>query len=102
MAVDGVELVEYEFVSGVPQGTVLSPLLFLIHIVDIDEELQFSKTSTFADETQLTKSVSEPDDIVKLQSDLRVIYDWASTNNLKLNGDKFQHLRYGKIPYVGN
>ena len=102
MAVDEVESVECDVVSGVPQGTIFGLLPFLIHIADIDEELQFSKTSTFADDTKVTKSVSEPDDNVKLQSDPRAIYDWASTNNMKLNCDKFQHLTYGKIPYTGN
>ena len=42
VAVDGMESVECEVLSGFPQGTVLPQLLFLIHIEDIDEDLQVS------------------------------------------------------------
>ena len=98
VAIEGVESQPIDVISGVPQGTVLGPLLFLIHIGDIDQELQHSKASTFADDTKVMKVVDSPQDAENLQLDLDRIYRWADTNNMQLNGDKFRHLRYGEAP----
>ena len=57
-------------ISGVPQGTVLGPLLFLILMSDIDEGIVNSKIISFADDTRLCNSVSEVEDCDVLQSDL--------------------------------
>ena len=80
--------------SGVPQGSVLGPLLFLILIGDIDANITESFISSFADDTRAGNGISSIEDIKQLQADLAVIYDWASRNNMELNGDKFEHLRY--------
>ena len=85
-----------EVISGVPQGSVLGPLLFLIMIVDIDEEVKYSILPSFADDTRLMKSITIAADIVQLQQDLDAVYKWTSKNNMTLNGKKFEHLTYGK------
>ena len=97
VVVDGAESAFSEVVSGVPQGTVLGPLLFLLHVGDIDRNLVHSTTSSFADDTRITKAVNTDNDMVHLQADLSSIYQWTTENNMKLNGDKFQHMRYGKV-----
>ena len=66
--------------SGVPQGSVLGPLLFLILISDIEEEIFHSFLSSFADDTRVGKPVSNEDDIKLLQEDLEKIYNWAEKN----------------------
>ena len=71
-------------ISGVPQGTVLGPLLFLILMSDIDEGIVNSKIISFADDTRLYNSVSEVEDCDVLQSDLNTIYKWADANNMVL------------------
>ena len=81
-------------ISGVPQGSVLGPLLFLIFISDIDLSVKQSSLSSFADDTKLTKSISSTKDASDLQCDLNAVYSWAVDNNMVFNNDKFELLRY--------
>ena len=82
--------------SGVPQGTVLGPILFLIMINDIDKDVSTnSKVSLFADDTRVMRAVSSEEDVEDLQRDLDVIYDWQMENNMLFNSKKFEMLRYG-------
>lgn len=82
-------------ISGVPQGTVLGPILFLIHIADIDNGTT-SHVSSFADDTRVLRPIKECRDVVALQSDLETIYTWQEANNMEFNSSKFETLRYGK------
>jgi len=85
-----------EVISGVPQGSVLGPLLFLIMIQDIDTNILHSFLSSFADDTRLMKEISNITDIQLLQNDLESVYRWTASNNMKLNGLKFEHIKYDK------
>ena len=58
--------------SGIPQGTVLGPLLFLIMISDIDKDVSASKLVSFADDTRLYSGVGDITDCDNLQLDLKV------------------------------
>ena len=87
---------ESPVLSGVPQGSSLGPILFLIHITDIDDNVEYSDVSSFADDTRLIKEVSSTEDYLKLQRDLYGIYEWANTNNMTFNSKKFELLKYGK------
>ena len=69
---------------GVPQGTVLGPLLFLIMISDIDKDVSASKLVSFADGTRLYSGVGDLTDCDNLQLDFNAVYYWASSNNLFL------------------
>ena len=82
-------------ISGVPQGSVLGPLLFLIMISDIDKDIISSIIRTFADDTKVIQEVSSPEDCQILQQSLNKVYEWADTNNMKFNITKFNLLRYG-------
>ena len=84
--------------SGVPQGSVLGPLLFLILIGDIDKEVSSSFVSSFADDTRVGHSVSTDQDTKQLQMDLEAVYRWALLNNMEFNSDKFEHLHYDPKP----
>ncbi|KAL8562817.1 hypothetical protein ACOMHN_004509 [Nucella lapillus] len=62
--------------SGVPQGTVLGPLLFLTYINDLPDVVNHSKTRLFADDSMLCKDISAPADKTKLQEDLDALEKW--------------------------
>ena len=83
-------------ISGVPQGSVIGPLLFLVLISDIDEKALYSMIASFADDTRVTKGIQTEDDAVDLQTDLFQIYQWSIDNNMEFNSLKFELLRYGK------
>ena len=70
--------------SRVPQSTVLGPLLFLIMISDINNEIISSKVISFADDTRVYSNIAQADDCDNIQSDLKTIYNWALYNNMFL------------------
>ena len=80
--------------SGVPQGTVLGPVLFLILIADITKNVKFSKISNFADNTRLYSAIRSPTDTDQLQCDLNSVYDWSKENNMEFNSNKFQYVSF--------
>ena len=82
--------------SGVPQGSVLGPLLFLILLGDIDESVASAFISSFADDTRVGHRVKVAGDTAALQQDLKSIYDWSARNNMEFNSEKFECIRYGK------
>ena len=85
-----------DVVSGVPQGTVLGPLLFLIYINDIFGAVKHSKIKVFADDSKLHKDISSHVDRLLLQEDLLSVVEWADINNMELNQEKFQLLLTAK------
>ena len=79
--------------SGVPQGTVLGPILFLVSIIDIDTGIK-STMSSFADDTRVFGRITGDVDRRVLQEDLERVYEWAEANNMAFNDDKFKVLQY--------
>ena len=78
--------------SGVPQGTVLGPLMFLVYINDINESI-LSSIRLFADDCVVYNTISTPRDAEQLQDDLNHIYAWSEKWQMKLNTDKCVLLR---------
>ena len=82
-------------VSGVPQGTVLGPVLFLVHILAMCSSLsQGTSSSSFADDTRIWRGVSTTEDCSTLQADLQSVYSWAANTNMDFNCGKFEWMRY--------
>lgn len=95
VAVDGFKSQQEEVISGVPQGSVLGPMLFLVLMADIEDAVDGSFLSSFADDTTLSHRISEESDVTKLQLNIGKIYKWAEANNMKFNDEKFELLRLG-------
>ena len=99
--VDGVPSLPAPVKSGVPQGSVSGPILFLVLIGDIDQNVSSpSFVSSFADDTRVGRPVFSAIDCAALQFDLDTIYGWADLNNMMFNTDKFELLRYGQNQFL--
>jgi hypothetical protein len=82
--------------SGVPQGSVLGPLLFIIYINDLSSTLNNSacEVLTFADDTKLVSKISSTSDKDNLQKSLNSLQHWSALNNMELNNDKFEFISH--------
>ena len=81
--------------SGIPQGSVLGPLLFIIFINDLPKEIE-SYTKIFADDTKLFKAIEDATDSNIIQCDLQKLLDWSKKWQLPFNTAKCKVLHYGK------
>jgi len=87
---------EADVVSGVPQGTVLAAVLFVVMISDIDEKVLNCVVRSFADDTRVNKMIKNEEDRVTLQNALDTIYEWARENKMKFNEMKFEQMTHGE------
>ena len=81
--------------SGVPQGSVLGPLLFLYYVNDIPETVT-SSISMFADDTKLYRVMRNDNDARILQDDLHKLCNWSKDWLLSFNAEKCRHMHLGK------
>ena len=91
-----------EVISGVPQGSVIGPLLFLILIDSISESSLDAFIGTFADDTRVSRTIIDENDAAMLQEDIVSLQSWADSNNMAFNGSKFQCLKYGSREAIKN
>ena len=81
--------------SGVPQGSVLGPLLFLIYVNEIPEIIK-SCVKMFADDTKLWRKIQSEEDEQILQQDLDRLEDWSKEWLLKFNASKCKVMQIGR------
>ena len=94
VVVDGTKSTFQDVTSGVPQGTVLGPILFLIYVIDMVLKARNSKPLTFADDTKLLKVITDILCKMMLQIDLTSVTQWSIANNMLLHQDKFVVMNY--------
>ena len=90
---NGVCSIKFSPPSGVPQGSVLGPLLFIIFINDIVSNLS-SKCLLYADDLKIFRTIESQIDCHLLQYDLNILAEWCKRNKLKLNISKCNLISY--------
>ena len=91
--VDGQKSLESTVSSGVPQGSVLGPLLFLIYINDLPQCVSSATTRLFANDSVVYYQISSSDDSASLQKDLDALQDWEDKWLMQFNASKCQVLQ---------
>ena len=89
VVIDGVASQYLPVTSGVPQWSIVGPLLFVIFINDLPEFIpNQSKTALLADDTKLYRSIPSISDCESLQRDISSLNDWSQNSNMKFNALK--------------
>ena len=94
--IDGVKSRFVSVISGLPQGTVLAALLFLIFINDLPASVTKSFTGVFCDDTLIAKEISQKSDSLELQNDLNNIFEWTKIWGMKFNTVKCVQMTVSK------
>ena len=85
VVLDGVMSYIAAVISGVPQGTVLGPILFLIFINDINDCVHHSVIGCFADDTRASIAIDSVSDAMLLQEDINSLLHWVDINNMEMH-----------------
>ena len=83
-------------VSGVPQGSVLGPVLFLVYINDLPKAVGAESLKLFADDAKLDGCITSKEDVKDLQHSLYKMLDWSEECDLKMNASKCKVLHLSR------
>ena len=95
VVLDGDSSTELPVPSGVPQGSALGPILFLLYINDLPDNIQ-SNVRLFADDTAVYLTVQGQEDPDILQDDLNVLQEWKKAWDMEFNPSKCQVLHISR------
>ena len=94
VVLDGASSADSPVLSGVPQGTVLGPLMFLLCVNDIGAKISpLTTIKMFADDALLYRTINNPSDEQQLQHDLDTMIEWANTWLMRFNAKKYHLLK---------
>ena len=96
VVVNGTSSSSVSVLSGVPQGTVLGPLLFLLYINDLTNEV--SSIRLFADDCILYQVIKSKNGSIILQHDLNLLSQWTTVWQMKFNINKCVLIRHSRSP----
>ena len=84
-----------EVTSGVPQGSVIAPIMFLIYVNDMPNGIS-SYMNMFADDAKIMKCIKDKSSCEELQQDMDKLYDWSQKWKMEFNAKKCHVLEIGK------
>ena len=94
VVVNGAESEWRDVLSGIPQGSVLGPLLFVIYINDMPDTVP-SPTYLFADDTKMYRVIRNEMETCHLQTDINTLQSWSRLWLLEFHEDKCKHMHIG-------
>ena len=75
-------------ISGVPQGSIVGPTLFILFINDITQCITSgTQIALYADDTKIWRPIKTQDDLCILQNDINSLSKWATRNKMKFHPD---------------
>lgn len=80
--------------SGVPQGSHIGPLMFVLYINDLPSVMSSSRILLFADDAKIFKTISSLKDCIELQNDFNNLSTWCNNNDLSINIKKCNILSF--------
>ena len=96
VVVNGQRSAQKKVTSGIPQGSILGPILFIIYINDLPETLsEDTNVFLFADDTKIFRKIEDPDDCDTLQRDISEVFKWSEEWLLKFHPQKCSVMRIG-------
>ena len=95
MVINGSASAWEDVISGIPQGSVLGPLLFVIYINDLPDAIN-SQVYMFADDTKIYRPISDNSDSSTLQADLNCLQDWSEKWLIRFHPQKCKSMELGK------
>lgn len=94
VVLDGSSSSDSPVLSGVPQGTVLGPLMFLLYVNDIGDKISpLTTIKLFADDCLLYRNINSTQDEIQLQLDLNTMVEWSNTWLMRFNAAKCHLLK---------
>ena len=99
VTVNGSKSLPSAVISGIPQGTVLGPVLFVVYINDLLDNVS-SGGLMFADDTKIYRQITTRDDALQLQQDITKLEDWSKLWQIRFNHDKCHVMTLGKFENI--
>lgn len=92
--INGIESAWVNVTSGVPQGSILGPTLFLLYVNDLPQVVKSAECLLFADDAKFYKRITSITDCVLLQSDIESLIRWCADWKISLNITKCAFIKF--------